>query len=265
MKALLHLLTVLAGTYFLLLVYLYLRQEAFIFFPSKIPVQHHHVLNQYRHAAISFPAPKSTLNGWFIDRGTPLIIYYGGNGEEVSGNLFDVNKFSCGSLLFVNYRGYGANDGKPTEKNLYTDALSIYDTMVGQYGFNPEQIILMGRSLGSAVAVHVAANRRVKAVILITPFNSMVKVGKTHYPLFPLGLLLKHRFDSIKIVSDLTVPMLTIIAEKDEIIPKACSLNLLQGWGGSSEMITIKSAGHNDISGYPEYWRGVNGFLDRQY
>jgi len=264
LKTLIHLLTVLAGTYLFLLVYLYFRQESFIFFPTKIPAQHRPIINQYHNASISFSTAGATLQGWFIDRGTPLIIYYGGNGEEVSGNLFDVSKFSTGSLLFVNYRGYGASDNKPSEKTLFADALSIYDTMVGKYGFDPEQVILMGRSLGSAVAVHVAANRTVKAAILITPFDSMINVGKTHYPIFPLGLLLKHRFNSIKIVPDLTVPMLTIMAENDEIIPKTCSLNLLQSWGGSSKLITIKNAGHNDISGYPEYWRGVNDFLDQQ-
>jgi len=264
LKALIHLLIVLAGTYLLLLVYLYFRQESFIFFPTKIPAQHRPILNQYRNASISFSNAGATLQGWFINRGSQLIIYYGGNGEEVSGNLFDVSKFSGRSLLFVNYRGYGESDGKPSEKDLYADALSIYDSMVGKYGFDPDQVILMGRSLGSAVAIHVAANRMVKAVILITPFDSMVNVGKTHYPIFPIGLLLKHRFNSIKTVPNLTVPMLTIIAENDEIIPKTCSLNLLQSWGGNNESITIKNAGHNDISGYPEYWRGVNDFLEQQ-
>ncbi|MBC8401748.1 MAG: alpha/beta hydrolase [Candidatus Marinimicrobia bacterium] len=265
MRIILNLLIILGGTYLLLLAYLYFRQDAFIYFPTKIPPHNRHVLDQYQQSTINFTTTGATLQGWFIECGNPLIIYFGGNAEEVSGNLYDLNKYPSGSLLFVNYRGFGASTGRPTAKDLSADALVIYDTMISEYGYSPANIILIGRSLGSAIAVHLAANRDVKALVLISPFDSMVNLAKKHYPIFPVDRLLKHRFDSRKLAPELNIPMLAIIGEKDRIIPRECSLSLVKVWNGPNRVVTIPAAGHNDISIYSEYWQVINDFIAVQF
>ena len=102
------------------------------------------------------------------------IIYYGGNAEEVSQNLHDLKKFGDYSMLFVNYRGYGKSEGWPGQDVLFSDALFIFDHITNNYNIEPSNIFLMGRSLGSAVAVHVGSKRSVKGMILVTPFDQML-------------------------------------------------------------------------------------------
>ncbi len=265
MKILLNIVILLAGSYLLILGYLYLKQDAFIYFPAKIPSHNRFIIERYDNASISLSITDVTLRGWLIQRGDPLLIYFGGNAEEISGNLHDINKYNSGSLLFINYRGYGTSTGQPTAENLSSDALTIYDSMINEYGYTPDNIILIGRSLGSAIAVHLAANRDVKALILVTPFDSMVNLAKEHYPLFPINLLLKHRFDSIKHTPELNIPMLAIIGGNDRIVPAERSLSLIETWGGPQEIVTIPDADHNDISAFSEYWQAINDFIDHQY
>jgi pimeloyl-ACP methyl ester carboxylesterase len=106
----------------------------------------------------------------------------------------------------MNYRGYGGSDGTPSETALLSDALFVFDYMLATEGIDPAHVVLMGRSLGSGVAVHVAAKRKVGGVILVTPFDSLVNVARAHYPIFPVGLMLKHRFDSAALAPGITTP-----------------------------------------------------------
>lgn len=139
----------------------------------------------------------------------------------------------------------------------------MYDTITARHSVSHDQVVLMGRSLGTGVAVHVASERPVRGVILVTPFDSLVNVAKKHYPVFPVSLLMRHRFDSISLAPSLRMPMLALVAGEDEIIPESCSMNLASAWEGPGETVVIKGAGHNDISMHREYWEAINGFLHR--
>lgn len=255
----------LAGFYITVLVVLFFTQERLIFFTFKINKSQELALIEFSKFEIIISHNGNNLHGWFIKKEvnseTPLIIYYGGNAEEVSENLYDQEYFGEHSLLYMNYRGYGLSTGKPGQDALFSDAIYIFDQISKTHNIPPSNIILMGRSLGTAVATHVASKRQVKGVILVTPFDSLVKIAKKHYPIFPIKTLLKHPFYSIQLAPKINIPMIAIIASRDRIIPNEFSRNLVDHWGGNSEYVVIKNAGHNSIHQYNEYWISVGRFL----
>ena len=161
----------------------------------------------------------------------------------------------------MNYRGYGESQGRPSERALLEDALVVLDQVLGREGIDPGHVVLMGRSLGSGVAVHVAAHRRVGSVILVTPFDSLVSVAKAHYPIFPVGLMLRHRFDSAALAPDITVPALFLTAVHDQVVPQRFAEALEHRWGGPVVAVSIDGTDHNTIETSPVYWEAVNAFL----
>ena len=242
---------------------LYFFQDALIFFPQPTPPENR---DQFESHACHVSSGGVRLQGWFV-RGTvtadrPLLIYYGGNAEEVSANLWDLNRLNAGAYLFINYRGYGDSEGRPSQRALCRDALFIVDQIAAREHIPLDHMVLVGRSLGSGVAVHVASHRAVRGVILITPFDSLVNVARHHYPIFPVRLLLKHPFDSRTLAPEIRTPALMLIAANDEIIPRKYSLNLARSWGGPMQTVVIEGAGHNDIQLDPIYWQALNTFLN---
>lgn len=245
---------------------LYLFQGKMIFFPQPTSPQ-----NQSRYTAheISMRCDDVTLSGWFfkneIGAGRPLIVYYGGNAEDVSLNFNDLGRFAAGSFLFMNYRGYGRSEGRPSERALLDDALFVLDQVLVKEGIEPAHVVLMGRSLGSGVAVYVAAKRPVGGVILVTPFDSLGSVAKVHYPIFPVGLMLKHRFDSISLASGIQTPALFLTASNDQVVPERLAKNLQARWGGPVAALTIQGRDHNTIETSPAYWDAINAYLAQQF
>ena len=264
-SAVTNLILFLTGFYCIVAMLLFFTQRYFIFFPRGISKSQEAGLKKFSPYEVNIEHNGFTLHGWFIKKDISsdhsLIIYYGGNAEEVSQNLFDLKKYGDHSLLLMNYRGYGKSTGRPGQATLFSDALFIFDHISKTNNIPSTDIILMGRSLGSGVATYVARQRQVKAVVFITPFDNLVNIGKTHYPIFPVEILLRHPFDSVKIAPEITVPMIAIIAGRDKIIPNELSMNLVEHWGGDSHFVVIKNADHNSISNYPEYWYNIMSFL----
>jgi len=207
-------------------------------------------------------ADGTKLHAWHLPGppGAPLVFYFGGNAEEVSWMLGEADAARNVGWLLVDYRGYGLSEGSPTEQALAADALLWYDR------FSPQakKLIVFGRSLGSGVAVRLAAERKVDAVILVTPFDSMVAVGKRHYPYLPVSLLLKHRFDSISHAPKMTAPLLCVVAMRDGIIPPEHAKLLFDAWAGPKRWVGLEEAGHNTIDAHPNYWRSINAFLSER-
>jgi pimeloyl-ACP methyl ester carboxylesterase len=241
---------------------LYLFQGRMIFFPQPTAPA-----NQSRYAGNQIRLRHGDINltGWFfkgeIGPGNPLIVYYGGNAEDISLNFSDLGRFDARSFLFMNYRGYGGSDGKPSEQALLSDALFVIDHVLAAEGIDPAHVVLMGRSLGSGVAVHVAAKRKVGGVILVTPFDSLLNVAKAHYPIFPVGLLLKHRFDSAALAPGISTPALFLTASHDQVVPLRFANNLQARWGGPTTAVTVDGTDHNTIESAPHYWEAVNAYL----
>jgi hypothetical protein len=209
---------------------------------------------------ITFSSASLTLSGWIINPGqSRALLYYGGNAEQVEFNSeFFHTVLPNYTVYLVPYRGYGGNLGIPTEKALYQDALSIYDTLANQH----DSFVVMGRSLGSGVATYVAAQRRVDKVILVTPYDSIESIADSRYWMFPVKYLLKDRFASIERISKINVPILILIAEHDRVIPYVHTENLIRAI--SPAILTtslVAGANHNNISNQIAYSNAIDQFL----
>jgi hypothetical protein len=166
--------------------------------------------------------------------------------------------FADYSVYLINYRGYGASEGSPTETALFSDALAIYDHIRKQHS----SISAYGRSLGSGVAVYLAAMRPLEQVILLTPYDSVAEVAQKRYSLFPLRYLVKDRFDSVSRAEQITTEVLIASAELDREIPLQHTLALRQRFTRASvEYQQIKGAAHNDIIDFPQYQALVERFI----
>ena len=240
---------------------MYLAQDSLLFFPQPLVAPPRAVRPV---EALEFEREEDVkLRGWFVKAAgarAPLIIFYGGNAEELSWQMTEPWPADW-SLALLNYRGYGESDGNPSEAALLGDALVVFDALARRPDVDTGRIVLVGRSLGSGVAVHVAAERPVAAVVLISPYESMTAVARRHYPWLPVGLLLKHPFDSASRAPRIQAPLLAIAGGRDRIIPPAHSRKLVEVWGGPKRFVELGEADHNDISGAPKYWPAIDGFL----
>jgi len=162
------------------------------------------------------------------------------------------------SWLLVDYRGYGSSEGAPSEAALVSDALAWHDDAVAE--LHPAQVYAFGRSLGSGVAVQLAAQRRLDGVVLVTPFDSLVKVASHHYPYLPARLLLRTRFDSLSLAPAMTSPLLCIAATQDEVIPIEHARRLYDAWGGPKRWVEVEG-GHNTTDYHADYWPSIRMFL----
>jgi fermentation-respiration switch protein FrsA (DUF1100 family) len=195
---------------------------------------------------------------------SPVVIYFGGNAEEVTAYAGEVAaRYGPRAVLLVNYRGYGASGGKPGEKSLVADALAIYDWVAKRGDVDATRIALHGRSLGSGVAVQLAAARPVRCMILTSAYDSLVAVARSHYPWAPVGWLLRNRFESIALAKSLSVPALMLIGEEDDIVAPEHSERLAAAWGGTVERIRLAGRGHNDLDLDARYAAAISAFLDR--
>jgi pimeloyl-ACP methyl ester carboxylesterase len=243
---------------------LYFDQDKSIFFPRQNSPQ---LVDQYHANRVEIPAAGETLEGWWIEnpRATSpaTILYFGGNGEDVLYTATAAAKLNAHRILFVNYRGYGRSTGTPAQTALYDDALAIYDHAI-ERGSRPHHIIAMGRSLGSGVAAMLAASRPLRAVILVTPYDSIAAVASERYPLVPVRLLLRHPFPSIDWAARTQAPALFLVAEHDTVIPPPHAHKLFDAWPGRKQIHVLSRAGHNDIETHPDYYPLINEFLLRE-
>jgi hypothetical protein len=205
------------------------------------------------------------LAGFLVPAGrqpAPALLYFGGNAEEISWSLADRRWPHGWTIAGVNYRGYGTSEGRPGERELRDDGLAVFDVLAARPDVDARRIVVVGRSLGTGVAVHVAAARPVAGAILISPFDSLVAVGRMHYPWLPVDWLLRHRFDSVALAASVEVPMLAIVAAADGIIPPVRSRALFDAWAGPRTWVSVAGADHNDLGSAPAFWGAIATFVE---
>lgn len=197
-------------------------------------------------------------------RPAPLVIFFGGNAQEATSFAPAVSgTYGERAVLLVNYRGYGASEGKPTESALVADGIELYDWAAGRSDIDPARIALHGVSLGSGVAVQVAAARPARCVVLTSPFASALDIARETYPWLPVAWMLRHPFDSAARAPAIRVPALMLMGSADTLIPPRHSERLASLWGGPVERVTLQGFGHNDIDMNPRYASAIKGFLDK--
>ena len=189
----------------------------------------------------------AVLRGWVVNPGQrDVLLFFGGNAESVQ-HMRDVVRIAAPgrTSYLLAYRGYGASDGAPAQDALLADALALYDDAVARHP--AARVAVIGRSLGSGVAAHVAAQRPVDRLVLLTPYDSLVAVAGAHYPWLPTSWLVTERFDSATRLRGYAGDVLVIRGGRDVVIPPANTDRLLTVFARPPQVIALPDAGHDDV------------------
>jgi uncharacterized protein len=224
---------------------LFLVQRSFIYYP------------QPRDARDDSPTLSLDVDGEKVlvstrpRSGSEAVIYFGGNAETVSHSLATLaDAFPERSLYALNYRGYGGSTGKPSETALIADALVLFDRV----HLDHPHITVIGRSLGSGVAVHIASERPVERLVLVTPYDSLATIAAGQFPYFPLTWLMLDKFESRRYAPEVAAPTQLIAAQNDEVIPLSSTEALLERLRPAlANLVIIPDVGHNTVSESPQY------------
>jgi pimeloyl-ACP methyl ester carboxylesterase len=183
-------------------------------------------------------------------RGQSAIVYLGGNAEDVSQNLpAFAAAFPRHALYLLHYRGYGGSEGTPTEAHLYRDALTLFDHAQRRH----RRVIVVGRSLGSGLAVRVASVRRPARLVLVTPYDSIVGIAAGQYPWAPVSLILQDRYESWRYAPRVRSPTRIIVAEDDERIPRASTEQLFRRFAPGVARMSVLPGTHTGVTSDPRY------------
>ncbi len=190
------------------------------------------------------------LLAWFKEpvKGKGTIIYFHGNAGNIGTRGPRMRPFldSGFGVLLISYRGYGGNLGKPSEQGLYKDARAGFEFLLTK-NINVRDIIIFGESLGSGVATQMALEYPTKFLILQSPYTSMVNLGQEKYPIFPVRLFLKDRYDSIDKIRDITQNVLIFHGAQDLVVPFVMGQELYNAASDPKELFIVKEKDHVDI------------------
>jgi fermentation-respiration switch protein FrsA (DUF1100 family) len=208
--------------YFVLLIFLYFYQRNLMYHPSE---------NNYFDDKLSVQIKKVNIKtedniellGWYHEKNLErykTLVFFHGNAGSLENRIHKINHFEKMNInfLIIAWRGFSGNKGKPTEKGLYEDGRSAINWLYNK-GVKEENIILYGESLGTGVATHLSQNKNFAGIILETPFTSMIDAAKKFYPYIPVGLLLKDKFDNKTKIKNISIPLLIMHGEADQIVP----------------------------------------------
>ncbi len=194
----------------------------------------------------------TVLRGWFFNRGagTPLVVFYGGNAMNV-GNFANIAAADpTRSYLLMNYRGYGGSEGEPSESQIVSDANCCITYARAKMG-TPGPLALVGYSLGSGVAVQVAATKSASALVLICPFDSMTEVACNQVPFLP-RILPMDDWNSTEYAPMVKCPVTVMRAQTDDIVPSESTDKLIQSFT-TPPAVKIYPADHNSIFSCPDF------------
>ena len=178
--------------------------------------------------------------------GRPVVLYFHGNGGNLSYRVPRFRALTADGLgiFALSYRGYGGSTGAPSEAGLTADAAALYEEAARRY---PGRLVLWGESLGTAVAVALAAARDVKALILEAPFASALGLAVARYPIFPVSVLMKDQFRSDLAMPRVRAPVLVMHGAQDRIVPIADGERLFGLVTADKKFVRFPAGGHNDL------------------
>ncbi|MEX1206446.1 MAG: alpha/beta hydrolase [Dongiaceae bacterium] len=254
-----------AGGYLLAMGLLFVFQRQLLYYPSGERPS----LETAGLAGRMTPVRLTTADGlellaWYAAaaEGRPTVVYFHGNAGHIGYRADKVRPYLAAGLgvLLLEYRGYGGNPGRPSEDGLYADARAALDFLDGA-GVAAGRRVLYGESLGSAVAVRMAAERaarlgeasgeaRVGAIVLEAPFTSVPALAQSKFPIFPTRWLVRDRLDSLARIGAVRAPVLVLHGEQDQVVPIRFGRTLFAAANDPKEMRIFPAAGHEDLDAH---------------
>jgi hypothetical protein len=205
-----------------------------------------------------------TLLAWHAPApaGQPTLLYLHGNGGGISDRPLKYAAFKQAGfgVLALSYRGYEGSTGSPSEQGLVSDATAAYDWLAGR---GADRILLLGESLGSGVAVQLAAKRKVKALVLEAPFASAVDIGAKAYWFLPVRLLMKDQYRSIDYIAHVKAPLLVLHGKRDGIVPFEQGRRLFEAANQPKQFVSLDKMGH-ELIGEASLWQREIEFFRQQ-
>jgi fermentation-respiration switch protein FrsA (DUF1100 family) len=259
----------LLAVYFALLLILVLTQCSMVYYPN-LPSRE--LVNSPEQLGLSYEnvhfltEDGLQLHGWYIpaNQDSDVLLFFHGNAGNISHRMDSINIFHRLqlSILIFDYRGYGNSTGKPSESGTYRDAQAAYHYLVHQRKVNPERLIYFGRSLGGAVASHLAVEHAPKALILESTFTSAPDMASRLFPVLPLRWLTRFSYSNINNIKSIHCPVLIVHSPDDEIIPYDLGRNLYAAANQPKQFLKIHG-GHNEgfIQSKTIYMEGLRAFL----
>jgi hypothetical protein len=194
-----------------------------------------------------------SLLSWYLPPGPgqPVIAYFHGNGGHIGYRVERLLRFARQGfgVLMLEYRGYGSNPGTPSEAGFYADGRAALD-FLDREGVAPNRLVLYGESLGSGVAVELAAQHEIAALILEAPPTSVAEVAQCHFPYVPASRLVTDRFDSLSRIGKVKAPILVLHGERDRVVPIRFGRALFDAAPEPKESWFAPEAGHEDLARY---------------
>lgn len=190
-----------------------------------------------------------------------LILGFGGNAWNAQDAAIYLHRvYPSADVVAFHYRGYRPSTGSPSAEALMEDAPLVYDFAVSRV--RPDKTIAVGFSIGSGVAAHLAGERAVDGLILVTPFDSLKAVAGDLYPFLPVGALFRHDMDAAAALKGSKVPTAIVAAERDDIVSPRRTEALRTAVGNLVFDRTIRGAGHNDIYQRSDFQSAMDDALE---
>jgi fermentation-respiration switch protein FrsA (DUF1100 family) len=221
------------------------------------------------HEDVWFESADGTkLNGWFVPHPNPkrAILYCHGNGEYIAFNAelaAQLRDSLEASVFLFDYRGYGHSEGRPDEAGCIADGRAAQQWLARRMGIKPNELVLMGRSLGGGVAVALAAEEGAQALVLEAVFPVMCDVAALHYRWLPVRWVMKNRYDCVSRIQKYHGPLLQSHGTSDAVVPIEMGRRLFDAAPSKNKRwIEFPGLGHND--GWPAgYYVQLRAFLDQ--
>lgn len=247
LKTIISILGILFFFYLVFLGYVYFFQHRLVYVPfSDLDSDPSHIGLSYHEVFLDVPGGK--IHAWFIpakkERG--VVLFCHGNAGNISHRLQTIEMLhSLGmSIMIFDYQGYGKSSGKPGEENTYQDALAAWKYLVDHKKIDPEKIFIFGRSLGGAVAAHLASRTRPAGVILESTFTSARDIASDLFFFLPVRLLSRFDYDTLGRLGRISSPVMIIHSPDDEIIPYSHGRKLYDS-AREPRYFTLIHGGHN--------------------
>lgn len=213
-------------------------------------------------------ADGTKIHGWFVPHAQArhVVLYSHGNSEHVGDQVNTVLRLQAmldATVLVYDYRGYGHSEGKPTEAGIISDGLAAQQWLAERTGLLPEDIVLVGRSLGGGVSVAIAAERGARALVLDATFSRMIDAARYNYPWLPVGLFMRDRYDSLARIEQYYGPVFQSHRTTDEVVPVELARQLIERAPGPVKQFYEMPKGRHYDPLPADYYTALKRFLHR--